>query len=340
MWHHARTEVRHGAIGVVRAFVAVVREALASYQRHRGSLLGAALAFYTLLSIAPLLVVAVAIAGVVFGEGNARMQLMRAIEGFAGERAAAMVGAWTDEASAASSEATVIGLVLFALGASRVFAQLESTLDAVWDAPVKEHESVRGAVRWMVVQRAISFVLVLGFGLVIAGSLVAQTVLDLITVQLADRGVAVHLALRGAHAMLSIGVLTLAFALAFRRAPHRHVELHETWIGAMVTALLFSIGNALLGAYFARVDVGAAYGAAGSVIVVLLWLAFSGQILVFGAELTRVVAMRGGHVRAREGAPPWVDDEPVASVPARARSRRAAPPRVAPPVLGTGRRST
>ncbi|UJR85859.1 YihY/virulence factor BrkB family protein [Sandaracinus amylolyticus] len=340
MWRRVRTGIGEGVRGAARAFFGVVREAVESFHRHRGSLLGAALAFYTLLSIAPLLVVAVAIAGIVFGEGNARMQLMRVIEGFAGERGAAMVGAWTDEARAASSEATVIGLVLFAAGASRVFAQLESTLDAVWDVPVREHETVRGAVRWMIGRRVVSFVLVLGFGFVIAGSLVAQTVLDLITVSLADRGIAVHLALRGAHALFSIGVLTLAFALAFRRAPHRHVELHETWIGALVTALLFSVGNAMLSAYFARVDIGAAYGAAGSVIAVLLWLSFSGQILVFGAELTRVVAMRGGRVRATKRAPPWVAEEAAADVLPRARPRRGASPSVASPVLGTGRRTT
>src|SRR5690606_1823422 len=98
--------------------------------------------------------------------------------------------------------------------------------------------------------------------------------------------------LRLAHLAASLGVLTTGFAIAFRRAPHRHVELRDTWLGALVTAVLFSLGNWLLGLYFAYVDVGAAYGAAGSVVAVLAWLVYSGQIVLYGAELTRVVATR------------------------------------------------
>lgn len=296
-----------------------LRDAWYSYRRHRGSLLGAALAFYTLLSLAPLLVVGVAIAGFVFGEGAARAQALGAIDELVGARGAVLVGAWMDRARAASSEATLIGSLLFLYGASRVFVQLESALDAVWDAPVKEHETLAQAVRHVARERALSVLSMIAFGLVIAGSIVVQILLDVATgaIQPEAGGALVQALLRIAHLAFSLVVLTAGFALAFRRAPHRHIELRETWLGAFVTALLFSAGNSLLGFYFAHVDVGAAYGAAGSVVAVLVWLVYSGQIVLYGAELTRVVAMRGGRVAEQEpsarAAPGWPYEEEAAS---------------------------
>lgn len=270
-------------------------DAWSSYQRHRGPLLGAGLAFYTLLSLAPLLVVGVALAGFVLGEGEARAQALGGVYELLGPRGAAEVGAWMDNARAAGSQATVIGALLFLWGASRMFVQLESALDAVWDAPVKEHESLVDAARHLARKRVVSFALMLVFGLVIAGSLVLQIVVELVTDALAraaGAGAQVTVLLRVAHLLFSLGVLTTGFAIAFRRAPNRHVELHETWLGALVSAVLFSLGNSLLGLYFGHVDVGAAYGAAGSVVAVLAWLVYSGQIVLYGAELTRIVATR------------------------------------------------
>jgi membrane protein len=320
MWRRVST--------LARGITSALQEAWLAYRRHRGSLLGAALAFYTLLSIAPLLVVAVALAGLVFGEGAARAQALRAVDELAGDRAAGLVEDWVDAAHAASSEATIVGVLLFLYGASRVFVQLESALDAVWEAPVNEHEGLADALRTLAGQRLLSFLLMLGFGLVIAGSLVAQTLLDVAAHELLPEGRAARAALRGLQLALSVGVMSAGFAIAFRRAPHRHIALRETALGALVTALLFSLGNALLATYFSRVEVGAAYGAAGSVVAVLLWMVYSGQIVLYGAELTRVVALRGGRVRSGSaGAPPSLaqaDEEQVAG-PSPASPSPAAP---------------
>lgn len=279
----------------VRGIGAALRDAWLSYQRHRGSLLGAGLAFYTLLSVAPLLVVAVAIAGMVFGEGAARAQALRAVDELVGGRAAVLAAEWVDAAHAMSSQATLVGAVLFFFGASRVFVHLESALDAVWEVTVPDHESLRDFLRAIASERLLSFALMLGFGLVIALSLVAQTLLDVAALAIFPEASATMM--RIAHLVLSVSVLTLGFALTFRRAPHRHIELRETWFGALVTAMLFMLGNVLLSAYFAYAHVGAAYGAAGSVVAVFAWMAYSSQIVLFGAELTRIVAMRGGRVR-------------------------------------------
>jgi membrane protein len=286
----------------VRGVGSILHDAWSAYRRHRGSLLGAALAFYTLLSIAPLLVVAVALAGMLFGQGVARAQTLRAVDELAGARATEITGQWMDAALEASSEATIIGTVLFFLGASRVFVQLEAALDTVWDVPVAEHESLGHLVRMLVGERLLSFALMLGVGVVIAGSLVAQMLLDAAAEALFAGGAA--LPMRVGQVTLLVAVLTVGFALTFRRAPHRHVGLRETWLGSLVTAILFTGGNALLSAYFARAGVGAVYGAAGSIIAVLVWLLYSAQIVVFGAELTRVVAMRGGRVGAAPGHAP------------------------------------
>lgn len=296
---------RIGAL--VRGIAAALGDAWSSFRRHRGALLGAGLAFYTLLSLAPLLVVGVAIAGFVLGEGEARAQALGGVYDLLGPRGAAEVGAWMDTARAAASEATLIGALLFLYGASRMFVQLESALDAVWDAPVKEHETLVDAARHIARQRLKSFLLMLGFGLVIAGSLVLQIVVEFVLEALLQAaggaGSTAAALLRAAHLVFSLGVLTTGFALAFRRAPHRDVELRDTWLGAFVTAMLFSFGNSLLGLYVGHIDVGAAYGVAGSIVAVLVWLVFAGQIVLYGAELTRVVA-----TRARSG--PSGDEEP------------------------------
>lgn len=287
MWRRIRT--------LGRGIVDALGDAWSSFHRHRGPLLGAGLAFYTLLSLAPLLVVAVAIAGFVLGEGEARAQALGGVGDLLGPRGAAEVGAWMDHARAASSEATLIGALLFLYVASRMFVQLESALDAVWDAPVKNHESLVDAARHIARQRVLSFLLMLAFGLVIAGSLLLQIVVEIVLdalAQAAGAGWTATALLRAAHLLFSLGVLTTGFAIAFRRAPHRHVELRDTWFGALVTAVLFSFGNSLLGLYFGHVDVGAAYGAAGSIVAVLVWLVYSGQIVLYGAELTRVVSTR------------------------------------------------
>lgn len=297
-------------IEVARGIGSALDDAWESYRRHRGALLGAALAFYMLLSIAPLLVIAVAIAGMVFGAGEARAQALAAVEDLAGTRAVELVGEWVDAAYAASSEATAVGALLFLVAAARVFAQLESVLDTVWDVPVPRRESWLALARAQLGRRAASFGLMLGFGLVIAGMIVAQTALEAAAHAIFPREASAQMALRVAQIVLVLVVLTLAFALAFRRAPHRHIELRETWLGGLVTACLFTIGNTLLSHYFTRADLGAAYGAAGSVVAVLVWLLYSSQIAIYGAELTRVVAMRGGRVRAHpEHAPTWIEDE-------------------------------
>lgn len=250
----------------------------------------AALAFYTMFSLAPLLVIAVSIAGLVFGDDAARGEVRGQISHYIGTAGAETVQQILRNAErpALGTIAGIIGLVVLLVGASGVFAQLKTSMDVMFDVPPDPNAT------WLstITDRFLSFTMVLGTGFLLLVSLVLSTVLTAAVTWLGDLSGAAATIVMVAN--LVVGALFAAglFAAIFRYVPSVRSPWSDVWPGAILTALLFSIGRIVLGWYLGSGSVGSAYGAAGSLVIVLAWVYYSAQILFLGAEFTQVYGAR------------------------------------------------
>ena len=269
-------------------------ESLEGYSKHRGDLLAAALAFHALLSIAPLIIVAVAVAGIVLGEGAAQQEMTRVLREAIGKTGAATVNGWVQQASESGGLASFVGIALTVVACSRFGTQLRSALNQSWNIDVYLAQGFRSSVRDYVQRRAFAFLLTLAAGpllLVVGASRMLLTAFhEKLFASSPWRGLEVQLLQLG-FSWLSVA---LSCAVVFRFVPDTRVAWRNALTGGAVTSLAFNIGNALVGLYLGRASVAAAYGAAGSLVVVLLWLYFSAQAVLLGAEFTRAFAERFG----------------------------------------------
>lgn len=269
-------------------------EAIDEYNRDRGELVAAGLAFFTLLSMAPLIIIAVAIAGAMLGHGTARQEALQLVSQTMGPTAAETVGGWVDQAAQAGGVASAIGFLLLLYAASRLGAQLRVALNQVWNVDEPLAEGFKASIHGYLRRRAFAFLMVLTSG-------------PLLLVVFASRALLVGLqdALFGgtplAGALAELGQLTFSLitvavitAVVFKYVPDTNIGWRAVVRGAIFTSILFNFGNWLVGLYLGRASVSQAYGAAGSAIVVLLWLYFSAQMFLFGAELTQTYARHYG----------------------------------------------
>jgi membrane protein len=254
--------------------------------------LAASLAYYALLSTAPLVLLAISIAGLVFGEEAARGQIAHAIGGVVGEQAAA--GVQNVAAAAHAKHSGVIGsivsIAVLLFGASGAFGELQTALNAIWEVEPKPGRGWRGFVR----DRFFSFTMVLSVAFLLLVSLVVSAGLAALGKFLASSLPGGEALWQVVNFLISFGVVTLLFALILKVVPDAEVHWRDVWIGAFVTALLFTIGKTLFGLYLGKSDVASSYGAAGSIVALVLWVYYSSQILFFGAEFTQVYARRSG----------------------------------------------
>ena len=264
--------------------------------------LAASLAFYTTLSLAPITLVAVALAGIAFGEESAKRQLVDqvgALIGSEGGRAIETMVASLHRAGGGPI-AAVIGTVSVLVGSTAVFAELQSALNKIWDVRT---DPDRGALGELVRKRLLSLVLVVGVGFLLLVSLVLDA-----TVAGAQAYVAQGIPLlpwiwQATSQILSLALATVLFMMIYKLLPDVQLSWRDVAVGALVTALLFSLGRHLIGLYIGRISVGSAYGAAGSFVVLLLWVYYSALISFFGAEFTQVYARReGSGIRPEEHA--------------------------------------
>jgi membrane protein len=270
----------------------LVRESFRQWSDDKASRLAASLSFYTMLSIAPLLVLAVAIAGFVFGTEQAQAQLLSQIQGLVGPQGAQVVERMLDNASQPNvrSIAGLIGLATLIWGASNVFSQLQEAMNIIWNVERKPSAGIMATVK----DRLLSFSLVLAIGFLLLVSLVVSAVLSALGAFMADILPGGELLWQVVNFLISLGVITLLFAMMYRVLPDAKVAWRDMWLGAFITALLFVIGKQLLGVYLGRQSFGSTYGAAGSLVVLLVWIYYSAQIFFFGAEFTQVYATRYG----------------------------------------------
>jgi membrane protein len=252
------------------------------------SRMGAALAFYTLFAIAPLFIIVLAIAGLWFGEAAARRELFSQVSGLVGSEGGDAIQALISAANRPKTGAwaTVIAVVTLFVGATGVFVQLQDALNSIWGVRRAPGRGLRNFIK----DRLLSFALIVGIGFLLLVSLVLSAGLSALGKYMVGLLPVQETLWQGINFVVSFGVITLLFAMIFKLLPDVKIAWRDVWIGAMLTALLFNLGKFLLGLYLGRSSVTSAYGAAGSLVIVLLWVYYSAQILFFGAKFTQLYA--------------------------------------------------
>jgi membrane protein len=255
--------------------------------------LGAALAYYTVFSIAPVLIIAIAVAGLIFSEETARLQMTQEVSQTVGAQVA---GALNDLIRYSQNTqqgilATIVSVIALIVGATSLFAQLQYSLDTIWNVQPQPGRGLWGVIR----DRVLSFAIVLGSGFLLLVSLVVSAALSALGNFLSGAALPGGAVLwQLVNAAISFGFITLLFAMIYKLLPDVHLAWRDVWIGAAVTALLFTVGKHLIGLYLGRTSAVSPYGAAGSLVVMLLWVYYSSQLLLLGAEFTQVYACRSG----------------------------------------------
>jgi membrane protein len=254
--------------------------------------LGAALAFYTTIAVAPLLILAITIAGWFFDEATARERVLGEIRHLAGPQAGRALEAVHQSASMEATIApTLLGLGTLIFGALGVFHHLQNALNSIWRV---ESAHNRGW-KWLIRTRLFSLAAVLITGFLLLVSLIISATLSWLGAQLVGQLGLPVLGLQLVNLLLSLAMITCLFALIFRLLPHRRIPWRHVWFGAAVTGLLFTLGKTVLGFYLGHTHLASAYGAAGSLVVLLLWSYYAAQIVFLGAQFTRVATLsRGG----------------------------------------------
>ena len=290
---------------------ALLRQSVLAWVDDDAASKGAALAYYTLFSLAPLLLIVISVAGLVFGADAARGEIFGQLQGLLGAPGAAAVQQLLESVQQPAKGwwGTALGLALMLLGATTVFAELQNTLDRIWRAPARP----AGGVWQLLRARVLSFGLILGLGFLLMVSLLLSA-----AVSAAQRWWSPALGhWDGWVTLLNLGstfaLVTLMFAMIYKVMPRVRIEWSDVWVGALVTACLFTLGRLGLGLYLGLGSVGSAFGAAGSLVVVLVWVYYSAQIFLLGAEFTWVYAHALGSRRGTVALPASLPTQPGAT---------------------------
>jgi membrane protein len=283
----------------------LVKDAASEWLEDKASRLGAALAYYTVFSIAPLLVIVIAIAGFVFGREAVQGHIAAQMQDLVGKQGAAAVQTMVQSASNPGSGilASILGIIMLIFGAMGLFGQLQDALNTIWEVQPKPGRGILGVLR----ERFLSLSMVLGSAFLLLVSLVISTALAALGSLWGDWQTSVvgHVI----SVIVSLVVITLLFAMIYRYLPDAKIAWKDVWLGAAITALFFTIGKFLIGLYLGSSSVGSAYGAAGSLAVLLIWLYYAAQLFLFGAEFTKVYADKyGSRVVPAENAVPVTEE--------------------------------
>jgi membrane protein len=293
--------------------------------------MGAAIAFYTIFSLAPLLLIAIAVAGLIFGEEAARGAVVQQLGGMVGETGAQGVQSVLEAARDPERGVvgTIAGVITLAVGATTVFAELQTDLDVVWKVPPDEQSAgLWGFIR----TRLLSFGIVLGVGFLLIVSLLASTALAALGEWWGGWFGEAEAMLQVVNALVSFAVITTLFAMIFKMLPGVKIAWSDVWIGAAVTSLLFTIGKTLIGLYIGKTALASSFGAAGTFVVVIVWVYYSSLVFLLGAEFTHSYARSHGSLYRAANA-----ESPAKG---RAPGERADIPRARPAATGQPRAAT
>jgi membrane protein len=269
------------------------KQTATEWSADRAPMLGAALAYYTVFSLAPLLVIVIAISGFVFGADAARGQVFDEVRGLIGDEGAKAIQDMVQSAGSQASAgilATIIGVTTLLLGASGVFGQLQTSLNIIWGVEPKPGRGISGMIK----DRFLSFGFVLVVGFLLLVSLLLSAGITFVAEWVGGISDGTAILAQVVNIVMSLLVITFLFALIFKYLPDAVIAWHDVWPGTFLTAALFTLGKYILGLYLGTSSVSSSYGAAGSLVILLLWVYYSAQILFFGAEFTQVWANRFG----------------------------------------------
>jgi membrane protein len=274
------------------------------WKEDRAARLSAALAYYTVFSLAPMLLIIIAVTGFFFGQRDiVQSQVMNQIEGLVGSEGREFVSSLLTSASnpAKGIFATLVGIVTLLFGALGVFNELHNALNTIWEVKVEETKGFVESIKKVLFSRLLSFSMILGIGFLLLVSLVISAILSAVQETVGNAIPVSEILLQLANLVISIAVITILFALIFKFLPDAEIAWRDVWLGAFVTAVLFSLGKFLIGLYLGNSAVASSFGAAGSLVLLLLWIYYSAQILLFGAEFTQVYANEFGSKILPEG---------------------------------------
>jgi membrane protein len=272
----------------LKSLIFLVKKTAQHWSKDNAARLAAALSYYTIFSIAPILIIAIAVAGFILGRQTVQTQLLAQIQSYVGKSAADLVRSMIQESnnSGASILATGLGTITLLLGASGLFGQLREALNAIWQVEPRPG----GGLISTLSQRLLTFLMVLGVGLLLLVSLLLDTGISAVNHFSSGFLPGISLFWQIANQVVSFAIIVLMFALIFKILPDAEIAWNDVWLGAFVTSLLFSIGKYLIGFYLGRAGATSAYGASSSLVLLLLWVYYSAQIFFFGAEFTQVYA--------------------------------------------------
>jgi len=288
----------------------LIRKSVSAWVDDYAPSMGAALAYYTLFALAPLLIIAVAVAGLVFGKEAARGEIVAQLQGLIGREGALAVQGLLKSAHGPGRDifATAISVLTLVIGATTVFAELQSDLDRIWRVPASAKEN---GIWALLRTHLLSFGMVLGLGFLMLVSLLISAAIavfgQLNNIYFLAGGEVFYQAI---NFSISFATTTLLFAMIYKFMPRAGIAWRDVWIGAAVTALMFEIGKFLIGLYLGKAGVSSGFGAAGSLVVLMVWVYFSAQIFLLGAEFTWVYSQEYGSKAAETG------QEPSATAPA------------------------
>ena len=273
------------------------------WQEDNASRLSAALAYYTIFSMAPMLVIVIAVTGLIWEEAAVRTEILNQVRGLIGPDGADFIaGLMTNTGSSAGGiVALVIGILTLLFGALGVFNELHNSLNIIWGIRLEKPQGFLQSVKKLVVDRFLSFTMILAIGFLLLVSLVVTAGLSAAQETIGNVFPLSEFLLQILNLAISLGVITILFALIFKYLPDAETAWRDVWVGAFVTSLLFSLGKTAIGIYLGNSAVASTFGAAGSLVLLLLWIYYSAQILFFGAEFTQVYAEKYGSKIAPEG---------------------------------------
>lgn len=285
----------------LRQWWGLVKGTVAAWSDDYAPSMGAALSYYTVFSLAPLLLIVISIAGLAFGQEAARGEVFDQLRGLMGdEPASAVEGVLTSLAKPERGIAsTLIGAVVLLIGATTVFGELQDALDRIWRAPVRDR---RGGLWKLVRSRLLSFGMVLGVAFLLIVSLVLSAAISALGKWWGSAFAEEVCLLQAVNLAVGYVMTTVVFAMIYKLMPRVHVRWKDVWLGAAITALLFTIGRFLIGLYIGRSGIASGFGAAGSVVIIFVWVYYSAQIFLLGAEFTWLYARNFGSMRSLPGA--------------------------------------
>ena len=281
---------RSKLVGPVVEIGKLLRETFTKWDAHDALTQGAALAFYTLFSLVPILVLVIWMAGAVFGQDAVQGQIVHQFAVLMGEKQSLAVKEMLTMATGENAGwlAETIGIITLVLAATAAFVQLQISLNLVWEVAPKPGPMIRAMVK----KRIVSFALVLGIGFLLSVSLALSAAIQSLREYTAARLPLPVPVLEGVHILTSFLIFAVLFAAIFRVLPDAKIAWRDVWLGSVVTSFLFSVGKYVIGLYLGHSSLTSSFGSAGSLVLIILWVYYASLILLFGAEFTRVYSLR------------------------------------------------